>query len=169
MTVSYFGAVAMLDGLRAALTLGGATAAIAVSSCAATVAPVDGTLVEACLAGDERGAVALGVPGGVASASVKLAIARWVRRNSGSWAADGVRLNALAPGNTDTPLTKVTLDDPEIGPLMREIPMPIGRWAEPSEIASAARWMLSPGSSFMVGSVLFVDGGTDALVRPDTF
>jgi NAD(P)-dependent dehydrogenase (short-subunit alcohol dehydrogenase family) len=169
VTVSYFGSVAMLEGLRAALTRGGATSAVAVSSCAATVAPVDEALVEACLSGDEPGAVALGVPGGVAYASVKLALARWVRRNSVSWAADGVRLNALAPGNTDTPLTKVTLDDPEIGPLMREIPMPIGRWAEPSEIADAARWMLGPGSSFMVGSVLFVDGGTDALVRPDTF
>ena len=68
-----------------------------------------------------------------------------------------------------TPLTQVTLEDPEIGPLMREVPMPIGRWAEPAEIAAAARWMLSAGSSFMVGSVLFVDGGTDALVRPDSF
>src|SRR5204863_9654500 len=117
--LGYFGSVAMLEGRRAALIRGGATSAVAVSSCAATVAPVDAALVEACLAGDEPGAVALGVPGGVAYASVKLALARWVRRNSVSWAADGVRLNALAPGNTDTPLTKVTLDDPEIGPLMR--------------------------------------------------
>jgi NAD(P)-dependent dehydrogenase (short-subunit alcohol dehydrogenase family) len=169
VNVSYFGSVAMLEGLRGALARGDAPSAVAVSSCAATVAPVDDALVDACLAGDEAAAVALGIPGGVAYASVKLALARWVRRNAVSWAADGVRLNALAPGNTLTPLTQVTLDDPEIGPLMREIPMPVGRWAEPSEIASAACWMLSPGSSFMVGSVLFVDGGTDALVRPDTF
>ncbi len=105
----------------------------------------------------------------MAYASVKLALARWVRRNAPAWAADGVRLNALAPGNTITPLTETTLADPEIGPLMRAIPMPVGRWAQPEEIAGAAHWMLSEDSSFMVGSVLFVDGGTDALVRPDTF
>jgi outer membrane protein TolC len=38
-----------------------------------------------------------------------------------------------------------------------------------NQIAAAAHWMLSEHSSFMVGSVLSVDGGTDALVRPDTF
>jgi NAD(P)-dependent dehydrogenase (short-subunit alcohol dehydrogenase family) len=169
VNVSYFGSVAMLEGLRPALVQGGSTSAVAVSSCAATVAPVDDGLVEACLAGDEAAAVALQIPGGPAYASVKLALGRWVRRQAPSWAADGVRLNALAPGNTVTPLTQVTLEDPEIGPLMREIPVPVGHWAAPEEIAEAARWMLSAASSFMVGSVVFVDGGTDALVRPDTF
>jgi NAD(P)-dependent dehydrogenase (short-subunit alcohol dehydrogenase family) len=140
-----------------------------VSSCAATVAPVDDALVAACLEGDEARAAAQVGAGGVAYASVKLALARWVRRTAPAWAADGVRLNALAPGNTLTPLTETTLADPEIGPLMRAIPMPVGRWAQPEEIAAAAHWMLSEHSSFMVGSVLFVDGGTDALVRPDTF
>src|SRR5881392_1449541 len=42
---------------------------------------------------------------------------------------------ALAPGNTHTPLTAVTLADPEIGPLMEAVPVPAGRWAEPDEIA----------------------------------
>jgi NAD(P)-dependent dehydrogenase (short-subunit alcohol dehydrogenase family) len=45
----------------------------------------------------------------------------------------------------------------------------VGHWAEPREIAAAATWLLGPDSSFVVGSVIFVDGGTDALVRPDTF
>ncbi len=66
-------------------------------------------------------------------------------------------------------LTVTTLADPEIGPLMEAVPVPIGRWAEPDEIAAAATWMLGGDSSFLVGAVLFVDGGTDALVRPDTF
>jgi NAD(P)-dependent dehydrogenase (short-subunit alcohol dehydrogenase family) len=167
--VSYFGSVAMLEGLRDALARGGPSPAVAVSSCAATVAPVDETLVAACLDGDEAGAAARVEAGGVAYASVKLALARWVRRNAPAWAADGIRLNALAPGNTLTPLTETTLADPELGPLMRAIPVPAGRWAEPDEIAAAAQWMLSDDSWFMVGSVLFVDGGTDALVRPDTF
>jgi NAD(P)-dependent dehydrogenase (short-subunit alcohol dehydrogenase family) len=96
-------------------------------------------------------------------------LARWVRRQAPAWAADGIRLNALAPGNTVTPLTDAALADPEIGPLMRQIPMPVGHWAEPREIAAAARWLLGPEASFVVGSVVFVDGGTDALVRPDSF
>jgi 3alpha-hydroxysteroid 3-dehydrogenase len=168
-TVSYFGSVAMLEGLRDALTRGEAPSAVAVSSCAATIAPVDDDLVAACLAGDEPAAVALATQGGVAYASVKLALARWVRRQSSEWAAAGVRLNALAPGNTHTPLTQAALDDPELGPLMREVPMPVGHWAEPHEIAAAATWLLGPAASFVVGSILFVDGGTDALVRPDSF
>ncbi len=169
VTVSYFGSVAMLDGLRDALTRGTNPSAVAISSAAATIAPVDDGLVEACLAGDEAKATELDVPGGVAYASVKLALGRWVRRQAPEWAAAGVRLNALAPGNTHTPLTQVTLDDPEIGPLMREVPVPVGRWAEPPEIAAAAEWLLSPAASFMVGSIVFVDGGTDAMVRPDMF
>ena len=50
--------------------------------------------------------------------------------------------------------------DPEIGPLMEAVPVPIGRWAEPDEIAAAATWMLGGDSSFLLGAVLFVDGGT---------
>ena len=168
-TVSYFGSVAMLDGLRDALTKGDRPAALAVSSCAATVAPVDDGLVDALLAGDEPKAISLSTHGGETYASVKLALARWTRRQAADWAADGVRLNALAPGNTHTPLTQVTLDDPELGPLMREIPVPVGQWADPTEIAAAAQFLLSPAASFFVGSVVFVDGGTDALARPDTF
>jgi len=167
--VSYFGSVAMLEGLRGALVHERGSSALAVSSAAATVAPVDDALVAACLAGDEAHAASLPVPGGVAYASVKLALARWVRRQAPAWAAEGVRLNALAPGNTHTPLTDVTLADPEIGPLMEAVPVPAGRWADPDEIAAAAQWMLSRDSSFLIGSVLFVDGGTDATVRPDTF
>jgi len=168
-SVSYFGSVAMLEGLRDALSRGDSPSAVAISSCAATVAPVDDELVAACLAGDEEAATALPTPGGVAYSSVKLALARWVRRQAPAWAEDGVRLNALAPGNTHTPLTQAALDDEELGPLMRAVPMPVGHWAEPREIAAAARWLLGPEASFVVGSVIFVDGGTDALVRPDTF
>ncbi len=171
--VSYFGSVAMLEGLRGALAHdlahAGRSSAVAVSSAAATVAPVDDALVAACLEGDEDLAAALPVPGGVAYASVKLALATWVRRQAPAWAADGIRLNALAPGNTHTPLTATTLADPEIGPLMEAVPVPIGRWAQPDEIAAAATWMLGGDSSFLLGAVLFVDGGTDALVRSDTF
>jgi hypothetical protein len=168
-TVGYFGGIALLEGLRDALRRGDSPSAVAVSSCAATVSPIDEDLVSACLTGDESAAIALSTNSVLAYSSVKLALARWVRRQSASWASDGIRLNALAPGNTRTPLTDVILADPELGPPMRKLPVPIGHWAEPGEVAAAAHWLLGPASSFVIGSVLFVDGGTDAQIRPDTF
>lgn len=52
---------------------------------------------------------------------------------------------------------------------MRGVPVPFGRWAENDEIADVALWLLGPGSRYLVGSFVAVDGGTDAVVRPDSF
>jgi NAD(P)-dependent dehydrogenase (short-subunit alcohol dehydrogenase family) len=171
VTVNYFGAVALLEGLRGALAGADAPAALVASSIAATVAPVDVAIADAALAGDEDTAVELSakIDGGIGYATSKLALARYVRRNAPAWAADGIRLNALAPGNTHSQLTRGALDDPQFGPMMEAVPVPRGTWAEPPEIAAAAAWALSPGASFLIGSFFVVDGGTDALVRPDTF
>ena len=91
-----------------------------------------------------------------------MAVARAARRRSVEWIKDGIRLNVLAPGNSLTPLTQAALDDPEIGPLMRGLPVPFGRWAENEEIADVALWLLGHGSRYLVGSWIAVDGGTDA-------
>lgn len=170
-TVNFFGARALLDGLRPALALGDSPAAIVASSIAATIAPYDEAVVDACLRGDEATAVELSaaIDGGDGYSGSKRALALYVRRNAPAWAADGIRLNALAPGNTHTGLTAGALADAQFGPLMEAVPVPRGSWAEPQEIASAAAWALSPAASFLIGSFLVVDGGTDALVRPDVF
>lgn len=171
VTVNHFGAVSILDGLRAALAAGDAPAAVVASSIAATVAPYDQAVVDASLAGDEATAVELAgkIDGGVGYASAKRSLALYVRRNAPAWAADGIRLNALAPGNTHSGLTAGALADPQFGPAMEAVPVPRGSWAHPPEIAAAAAWALSPAASFLIGSFFVVDGGTDALVRPDTF
>ena len=170
-SVNFFGAKALLEGLRPALALGEAPAAIVASSVAATIAPYDEAVVDACLADDEGAAVELSgkIDGGVGYAGSKRALALYVRRNAPSWAAQGIRINALAPGNTHTQLTAGALADAQFGPLMEAVPVPRGSWAEASEIASAAAWALSPAASFLIGSFLVIDGGTDALVRPDVF
>ena len=67
-----------------------------------------------------------------------------------------------------TPLTQGSLES-EYKESMEQVPVPLGRWAQPEEIADAARWMLAPTTSYLVGSYLVIDGGTDALLRPDTF
>jgi NAD(P)-dependent dehydrogenase (short-subunit alcohol dehydrogenase family) len=64
----------------------------------------------------------------------------------------GIRVNAIAPGVTRTGMTSAVSDD-----LLRTVPL--GRIAEPGEIAAAAVWLCSPGASYITGSVLAADGG----------
>jgi NAD(P)-dependent dehydrogenase (short-subunit alcohol dehydrogenase family) len=67
----------------------------------------------------------------------------------------------------DTPLLAGGLEDPVLGPLIEALPVPMNRRATAAEIAAAVGFMLDPANGFVHGSVLFVDGGSDALLRPD--
>ena len=64
----------------------------------------------------------------------------------------GIRVNAIAPGVTRTGMTWAVSDE-----LLRTVPL--GRIAEPEEIAAAAVWLCSPEASYVTGSVLVADGG----------
>lgn len=167
--VNYFGAVAILDGLREVLMAGSEPAAVAVGSNSASFAPSDHALLAALLDGDEDHAVRLAdrEDGQLVYAVGKLALTRWCRSQVQTWGDDGVRLNVVAPGPVRTPLLQETLDHPDYGPLVRDFPVPLGRWAEPREIANLVRFLLSPEAAMIHGATLFVDGGTDALMRPD--
>jgi NAD(P)-dependent dehydrogenase (short-subunit alcohol dehydrogenase family) len=174
VAVNYFGATAILDGLRPLLAGGDAPAAVAISSNSATIVPeVDGALAAACLAGDEREAcrIAGERDGAHAYAASKLALARWVRRNApgAAWAGAGIRLNAVAPGAVETPLLQEGLDDPQWGPAIRAFPIPLGGFGAPQQIAAAVDFLLGPDASFCCGTVLYADGGSDALVRGDRY
>ncbi len=167
--INYFGAVALLEGLHEDLTRGELHAAVAISSNSATAVPhADLTLLEHCLAGaeDDAAATADGMDGEAVYAQAKLALARAVRRFAVAW-APAVRVNAVAPGPVWTALTRAALEHPVTGDLIRQYPVPLDRWGEPEEIAAAVWFLLSPDAAWVTGSVLFVDGGTDALLRPD--
>jgi NAD(P)-dependent dehydrogenase (short-subunit alcohol dehydrogenase family) len=166
--VNYFGAASLLEGLHEDLVDGQLRAAVAISSNSATAVPPDATLVGHCLAGDEDAAAAHadGLNGELVYATSKLALARQVRRLAVQW-APAVRVNAVAPGPVLTAMTKAALDHPVTGDLIRQYPVPFDRWGEPEEIAAAVWFLLSGDASWITGSVLFVDGGTDALLRAD--
>ena len=80
-----------------------------------------------------------------------------------------MRLNAIAPGQTETPLFRGAADHPQIGQAVSAIPIPQGRVAAADEIAGVIEFMLSDAAAYMQGSVLYVDGGTDAQLRPEAF
>ncbi|MBY6136390.1 SDR family oxidoreductase [Nocardioides marinus] len=87
--------------------------------------------------------------GGVAQLTKSLAIA---------WAADGIRVNAIAPGWIKTPLTAALQEDENRAqPILSRTPM--NRWGEPQDLAGPAMFLTTPLAGFMTGTVVPVDGG----------
>jgi NAD(P)-dependent dehydrogenase (short-subunit alcohol dehydrogenase family) len=169
VSINYFGAVSLVEGLRPLLAAGDGGAVVLLGSNSATVQPgwpVE--LAEACLAGDEAAACALAdrAPSLQAYPATKAALAWYVRERAPrpEWIGAGVRLNAIAPGLTETALTQTQRADPLIGPALANFPVPLGRALKPAEIADAIAFLLS--SPVLVGSVLVADGGTEAQLRP---
>ncbi|MEC8768741.1 MAG: SDR family oxidoreductase, partial [Pseudomonadota bacterium] len=70
---------------------------------------------------------------------------------------------------TETPMLKGVRDNPDLTGALEAIPVPLNRTANVDEIANVIVLMVSDAFSFMHGSVLYVDGGTDAVVRPNQF
>jgi len=173
VSVNYFGAVALLDGLRGALEAGAPSAAVAVSSNSSMLPGMDGPLVTACLENDEARArsMAPDLDGQLCYGGSKLALARWVRRTATTpaWAGAGIRLNAIAPGAVRTPLLDAGLRDPVYGDAIRGFPIPLGGFGTPEHIAAGIRFLLSDEGAFCCGTVLYVDGGSDALFRRDQY
>jgi len=173
VSLDYFGARGLLSGLRDLLAAGTRPAAVAVSSNSAVLPGMETALVAACLDDDEDAArrIAMDLDGQRTYAGSKLALARWVRRNApgADWARAGIRLNAVAPGAVLTPLLQAGPDDPRYGEAIRNFPIPTGGFGTPEQIGAAIAFLLGPDAAFCCGSVLFVDGGTDAMLRPNTY
>lgn len=79
--------------------------------------------------------------------------------------ADGIRVNAVAPGTVDSPYFSAMIaasEDPQGLREQLDARAPMGRMGRPEEIAEAIAWLASPRSSFATGSILTIDGGTSA-------
>ena len=176
--VNYFGSVALLEGLREALAQADKAQVVQIGSNSSTISPnLPAELVEAYLNDDEAEAVRLvnltprPFDSATAYGGSKLAVSRWCRRAavSDDWIGQGITLNVIAPGPVQTPLFQMGKDDDDYGPLLEGLPVPAGEPATAEMLADWIVFLLSPSARFACGSVIFVDGGTDALLRADAW
>lgn len=170
-SVNYFGAVELLDGLRNAMEGRPGAAAVAICSNSAQLAPLDEhPFVLAMLDHDEAAARELsGELGGMAYGATKHALSRAVRRRAAEWGKAGVRLNGIAPGPTDTPMLQGAIEHPVFGKYFAQMEIPLGRHALPEEIAAVVLFLLGDAAAYVHGSILYADGGQDAMMRSDRF
>ncbi len=70
----------------------------------------------------------------------------------------GIRVNAVAPGVVDTPLAALVVQNPELAPLYLKT-IPLGRFAQPRDIANAVLFLASDEASYITGQMLVIDGG----------
>lgn len=178
-SVNYFGMVATAERLRPLLARSTSPRAVVVSSIAAT-SPLDDRLVELLLAGDEAAAVrhcgditgnSTRGGGNLIYSSSKHAIARWVRlaAPTADWAGAGIALNAVGPGVIDTAMTAPLLKNAQKRALLSaSAPAPLNGPAAPADVPAALlAWLVSEQNSFLTGQIIYIDGGGEALRRPN--
>ncbi|MFM2000607.1 MAG: hypothetical protein RI963_33 [Planctomycetota bacterium] len=108
------------------------------------------------------GAASIGLSNHEAIAAAKAGVEGLTRSAAASYASSGVRVNAVAPGLTQTPLTQRVWSNPR-GAEASVAMHPAGRLGTPGDIASAIAWLLDPANSWITGQVLVVDGGLSRL------
>jgi NAD(P)-dependent dehydrogenase (short-subunit alcohol dehydrogenase family) len=175
--INYFGVVNLLTALRPAFARSGRAKIVVVSSNSTTTTPaVPRRAVRALLDGDpEKALRAVRWFGKRSSpmiyAASKIAVSRWVRRHAVTvgWAGAGIRLNALAPGAVMTPLLAEQLANPSEAKAIGAFPVPAGGYGDAGQLADWMVFMLSDAADFLCGSVVFVDGGSDAYFRSESW
>lgn len=174
--VNFLGVVELLEGIHDLLAAAGNAKVVIFSSNSTTTVPgIPKELIAAFKERDIDRALAIGEAAGPDAfptfmyAGSKTAITHWMRTIgvTDDWAGRGIRVNALAPGAVRTPLIEKQLADPELAKAIKSFPIPVREFGKPEEVAKWVIFMLSPAANFLCGSVIFLDGGTDAYFRAD--
>ncbi|MDJ0275164.1 MAG: SDR family NAD(P)-dependent oxidoreductase [Nitrososphaerota archaeon] len=101
-------------------------------------------------------------PGQGPYAATKAAIVQLVKAMAVEFAPYGIRVNAVAPGIVDTPFTEQIKKRPEWARAYAE-KTALRRWASPEEVVGAVVFLASDASSYVTGTVIYVDGGWTAI------
>ena len=177
VSINFFGATELISHLHKALEKSGAPRVVATSSMASLM-KVDKELVDAMLAGDETKALARaeslvkqgGGAEGMIYSSTKRALSRWLRREciKDEWAKSGIPMNAVGPGIVRTPMVAEMIATKEgRDGLAKVVPMPLHGYLEPETVADLIIWLSSEANSHVTGQTVYIDGGSDAVLRGD--
>jgi NAD(P)-dependent dehydrogenase (short-subunit alcohol dehydrogenase family) len=98
-----------------------------------------------------------GFGGSVVYNATKGGIVTLTRGLARTYGADGIRVNAVAPGLVDTPMLRDGMTDELLGTLVEQVPL--GRMAEPSEVAPAVVFLASDNARYITGATLNISGG----------
>lgn len=139
-----------------AVNLGGT-----VNMCQAFVRAVQNDIGPRAIVNISSGAGVMGVPNRLPYVASKFAVSGITKSMSPELGPLGIRVNAVAPGMTKTPLVSYMLSDPEAVARINAA-HPIGRMGEPEEIAAVIVFLLTDDASFMTGAIVSVDGGQTA-------
>ena len=170
--LNYFGTVDLVAGLEELLAKKQG-AVVLISSESAFNPGFDPEFLDALQRNDEAAACARvekleGILRGyTAYGGGKAALVYWMRHRTGSLAERRIRINAIAPGYTETPLTDEAKSSAyaEVMAAFADT-IPLGRPGQPQDIANGAMFLLSKKADFVTGSTLHIDGGHDAIQRP---
>ena len=177
VSVNFFGVTEFLSDLLPTLK-NSPSPRVAMPSSVASLLPNSPELVEAMLSGDEATAlkIAQGLvdqgreAAGLIYGSTKRAISRWVRRESikPDWAGSGIPINAVGPGIVETPMVgKLLATEESRAATDALIPMPLNHHLKPRQVAYLLAWLTSEENSHVTGQTIYIDGGSDALLRGD--
>ncbi len=177
VAVNYYGALATLEGLRPLLAGSSAPRAVATVSMA-SLFPPDEQLLSDLTAGDEPASLHRGREleanpelSSQIYGTTKQALSKWIRRNAAgpAWAGAGIPLNAVAPGVVETPMTaNFTGSEEARKAILEMVPMPLNGIFEPRSVAYLIAWLTSEENAHLCGQVVFIDGGSDAVIRGDS-
>lgn len=107
-------------------------------------------------------AARIGLTNHEAIAAAKGAVEGLIKSAAATYAGKNIRVNGIAPGLVETPLTEVIWSRPRSAETSKAL-HPLGRLGKPEEIASLAAWLVDPQNSWITGQVIGIDGGLASL------